>query len=94
MKIVDMHTHAFPEKIALRAVEKLSETTGKYRPHLDGRISSLLASMDEAGVGISILSSIASTADSSAERRIAHSSVFRAATSRLCPASSRSASIR
>ena len=59
MKIIDMHTHAFPEKIAVRAVEKLSETTGNYRPHLDGRISSLLASMDEAGVDVSILSSIA-----------------------------------
>ena len=59
MKIVDMHTHAFPEKIAVRAIEKLAETTGNYRPHLDGRISSLLSSMDEAGVDVAVLSSIA-----------------------------------
>lgn len=61
-----MHTHAFPEKIAVRAVEKLSETTGKYRPHLDGRISSLLSSMDEAGVDMSILSSIATKSSQAA----------------------------
>lgn len=59
MKIVDIHTHAFPDKIAQRAVSKLAETTGDYKPLLDGRISSLLASMDEAGVAVSCLSSIA-----------------------------------
>jgi predicted TIM-barrel fold metal-dependent hydrolase len=59
LKIVDIHTHAFPDKIAQRAIAKLSETTGDYRPHLDGRISSLAASMDEAGIAVSCLSSIA-----------------------------------
>lgn len=59
MKIVDIHTHAFPEKIALRAVAKLAEHTGEYIPLLDGRLSSLVSSMDDAGISVCCLASIA-----------------------------------
>ena len=59
MKIVDIHTHAFPDKIALKAVAKLAEHTGDYTPLLDGRLSSLVSSMDDAGISISCLASIA-----------------------------------
>ena len=58
MKIIDIHTHAFPDSIAERAMESLNEGVDA-KAKLDGRISSLLASMDAANVDISIVASIA-----------------------------------
>ena len=56
--IIDFHTHAFPDTIAARSVASLEEQ-GNIRAFLDGRIRSLLASMDKAGVEKSIVCSIA-----------------------------------
>ena len=39
--IIDFHTHAFPEKIAGRAIEKLSFTSGGLIPQTDGTIDSI-----------------------------------------------------
>lgn len=55
--IIDFHTHAFPDEVAGAAIRAL-EKCGATAP-LDGRVSSLLASMDEFGVEKSILCSIA-----------------------------------
>jgi len=56
--IIDFHAHAFPDKIAETAVPALA-AKGKVTPCLDGRIDSLLASMDQSGVNKSVLCSIA-----------------------------------
>jgi hypothetical protein len=52
--IVDFHTHTYPEKIAAKTVdllEKRSETTAAT----DGTLAGLKASMDRAGVDISVV---------------------------------------
>ena len=59
MSIVDFHTHAFPDALADRAIEKLQQSSGKWKARLDGRISSLLASMDAAGIACSVVCPIA-----------------------------------
>jgi len=58
MRIIDFHTHAFPDALAERAMPRLEEE-GNIKAPLDGRISSLLNSMDEAGIEISVVCSIA-----------------------------------
>ena len=58
MRIIDFHTHVFPDDIAERAVPLLAEQAN-VAPHLDGTMSSLLRSMDDAGVDLSVVASIA-----------------------------------
>lgn len=58
MRIIDFHTHAFPDAVAERAIPLLEEE-GNIRARLDGKVSSLLRSMDAAGIEISVLCSIA-----------------------------------
>jgi predicted TIM-barrel fold metal-dependent hydrolase len=57
-RIVDFHVHAFPDGIAGRAVSSIQERAG-VTPALDGRVSSLLASMDAAGIWRSVVLSVA-----------------------------------
>ena len=45
--IIDFHTHAFPDALALGAFALL-EKRGGIKAKLDGKISSLLASMDRS----------------------------------------------
>lgn len=47
--IVDVHTHLFPDKIALDAVPKMAAEAGVVES-LDGRHASLLSSMERAGI--------------------------------------------
>jgi len=56
--IVDFHAHAFPDALAARAISQL-EQTGGAKAFLDGRVASLLGSMDDAGIETSVLCSIA-----------------------------------
>ena len=56
--IIDFHTHAFPDKVAAHAIPFLEEE-GDVTAFHDGRITSLLASMDRAGVAKSVLCTIA-----------------------------------
>jgi hypothetical protein len=56
--IIDFHAHAFPDAIAARAISHL-EHGGGIKAFLDGTVSALLASMDGAGIGTSVLCSIA-----------------------------------
>ena len=58
MKIIDFHTHAFPDDLASRAVPLIAEKTG-VPAFLDGKVSSLLRSMDQAGIERSVVCSIA-----------------------------------
>ncbi len=57
-RVIDFHTHAFPDSIADKAMAALC--AGSEAPaYLDGRLGSLLASMDKAGVEKSVVCNIA-----------------------------------
>ena len=51
--IIDIHTHIFPDKIAKKTIEYLSEKGG-IPPFSDGSVDTLLKKMEEAGTDISI----------------------------------------
>ncbi len=57
--VIDFHTHAFPDKIANRAVEGLSIASGGLMPQTDGTVDSLKAQMQKDGVDISVVLGIA-----------------------------------
>ena len=57
--LIDFHTHAFPEKIASRAVHKLACDAGGLDPQTDGTVQSLKQQMALDGVDISVVQSIA-----------------------------------
>lgn len=57
--LIDFHTHAFPEKIAQRAISKLAYEAGGLCPQTDGTAASLKAEMDRDGVDLSVVLSIA-----------------------------------
>mgnify|MGYP002623414293 CR=1 FL=1 len=57
-KIIDVHTHTFPGKIAAHALEVLSGNS-HTRPFTDGTIQGLKASMSEAGITCSFLQPVA-----------------------------------
>ncbi len=52
--IIDMHTHIWPEKIAVRTVEKL-ENVGQVKAYTNGTVEGLQASMERAGVDYSVV---------------------------------------
>jgi predicted TIM-barrel fold metal-dependent hydrolase len=56
--IIDFHTHAFPDSLADKAMAAL-ESEGDIKAHLDGRISSLISSMDRNGIEKSLVCSTA-----------------------------------
>ena len=51
--IIDLHTHIFPDKIAQKTIEHLSNKGG-IPPYSDGSANGLIERMTEAGVDISI----------------------------------------
>ena len=55
---IDIHTHAFPDHIAPKAIPTL-EKEGGIKAYLNGTVAALLDSMDRAGVEQSVLCSIA-----------------------------------
>ena len=57
--LIDFHTHAFPERIAARAVGKLSQEAGGLVPQTDGTLASLKEEKRKDGVDISVVHSIA-----------------------------------
>lgn len=60
--LIDFHTHCFPDKIAHKAIEKLSFASGGLMPNTEGTLSSLKESMKEQGVDKSVVLSIATNA--------------------------------
>ena len=58
-RIIDCHTHAFPDALAERAMAQLLAETDSVTAFLDGKLSSLLASMDANNIEKSVLCSIA-----------------------------------
>ncbi len=60
--IIDFHTHAFPDSLASKAMKALSDEVPGVPYFLDGRVRSLLKSMDRAGIERSVVASIATRA--------------------------------
>ena len=58
MQIIDFHTHAFPDELAERAVPQIAKKAG-VPAALDGKVASLLCSMDRAGIERAMICSIA-----------------------------------
>ncbi len=56
--IIDIHTHAYPEKLLPKVRENL-ENLFKVKFYGDGSLNSLLEYMDRAGVNISVVCSVA-----------------------------------
>ncbi len=61
--LIDFHTHGFPEKIAQKAINKLSFASGGLNPHTDGTMDGLKLSMNKNLVDISVVLSIATSAE-------------------------------
>lgn len=59
--IIDFHTHTFPDEIAARAIAQLAERA-QVPPATDGTNSGLQASMQRAGIDISVIMPIATRA--------------------------------
>jgi len=57
--VIDVHTHAFPDHLAERAMTQLQSETDRIQAVLDGTIGDLLRSMDRAGIDASVVASIA-----------------------------------
>lgn len=57
--LIDFHTHAFPEKIAGKAIASLAHAAGGLAPQTNGTVASLKAEMARDGVDISVVQSIA-----------------------------------
>ena len=57
--LIDFHTHAFPEKIAARAIAKLAHSAGGLQPQTDGTLASLKEEMAKDGVSMAVVHSIA-----------------------------------
>lgn len=59
--ILDFHTHAFPDRLAPRAIAQLTENASAsgYTPLTDGTVAGLIASMDRAGIDRSVVCNIA-----------------------------------
>jgi predicted TIM-barrel fold metal-dependent hydrolase len=58
MRIIDFHTHAFPDELAESTVPELCRRAG-ITPALDGKISSLLGSMDRLGIETAVVLTVA-----------------------------------
>ncbi len=60
--LIDFHTHCFPEKIAERALQRLSFASGGMKPYTDGTVSGLKDLMKESGVDKAVVLNIATNA--------------------------------
>ncbi|UCF96160.1 MAG: amidohydrolase family protein [Spirochaetaceae bacterium] len=58
MRIIDFHTHAFPDALAEQTVPKLC-ARAKVTAALDGKVSSLVAEMDRLGIEAAVVLTIA-----------------------------------
>jgi len=59
LEIIDIHTHAFPDFLAEKAITKLQEHSQPYIALTDGTIKGLLKSMEEGGITKSCIANIA-----------------------------------
>lgn len=59
MKYIDIHTHAFPDSLSERAIDKIAKVSGDIRPKTNGTVSDLIRSMNEDGINVSVIANIA-----------------------------------
>lgn len=60
MKIIDFHTHIFPDALAGRAMEALKKNAkGEYMPVHDFTLKGLIAAMDGFGIDVSVVMPVA-----------------------------------
>ena len=57
--IIDFHTHAFPDELSSKVMDKLSYVSGGLVPQTEGNLSSLKKEMEKDGVDASVVLSIA-----------------------------------
>ena len=60
--LIDFHTHCFPDKIAQKAIEKLSFTSGGLEPYTNGTLDGLTQNMKKHSVNKSVVLNIATNA--------------------------------
>lgn len=60
--LIDFHTHCFPDKIAQKAVDKLSFASGGLTPNTNGSLSGLKSLMSAQGVDKAVVLNIATNA--------------------------------
>ena len=60
--VIDFHAHAFPEKVAARALSALTETY-QVEAHGEATVPGLLRSMDENCVDVSVIAPVATRPD-------------------------------
>lgn len=58
MRIIDLHTHTWPDAVAQKAVSALM-SKGTLTPFYDGTVAGLIASMDANGVAVSVMQPVA-----------------------------------
>ena len=61
MRIIDIHTHVWPDAVAEKAVSGLM-TEGMLTPYYNGTIAGLVADMDRSGVDSSVIQPVATKA--------------------------------
>ncbi len=60
MRIIDVHTHAWTDELAPKALPALlAQAEGHLTAHYDGTVAGLLAQMDRTGVEISVVQPVA-----------------------------------
>ncbi len=60
--VIDFHTHCFPDKLAERAVSKLSNASGGLKPHTNGTVDGLRELMKKSSVDKAVVLNIATNA--------------------------------
>jgi predicted TIM-barrel fold metal-dependent hydrolase len=64
MRIIDFHTHYFPEKVVEKAMSTLTAAAPDVKPHTDGTLNGLKDSMKRAGIELSLNLPLATSAES------------------------------
>jgi predicted TIM-barrel fold metal-dependent hydrolase len=64
-RVIDFHTHAFPDALAPRAMKSLLAEAPGVKAYLDGTVAALLRSMDRAGIEKSVVCCIATRPEQS-----------------------------
>ena len=59
-KVIDFHTHTYPDEIAEKTVAKLGEEAG-VKPHTDGTVHGLIESIRTAGIDVAVILPVATT---------------------------------
>ena len=59
MRIIDVHTHVWPDAVAEKALAHLKHAANDFTAYYDGTITGLLADMDRTGVEVSVIQPVA-----------------------------------